>query len=132
MKILALTLTLALLVLALIVILCGHAEADSPDSIQVSYNYEEEILSVTIDHKGGDGHYINKVEITKNSESPIVFTYTSQPGNNPFTYEYSITAEDGDTLKAHAYCNEGGDRPATVAALRRVQQHPHHRLCHRP
>jgi len=113
MKLSVLILTL-LLTMTLILILSSDAEADPPDSIQVSYNYEEEILSVTIDHEGGGGHYIDKVEITINQESPIVHTYTSQPGTNPFTYEYSITAEDGDNLKAQAYCNEGGDRPASM------------------
>lgn len=92
--------------------------AHAPSSVTLSYNYGNQNLSVTISHSVSNpsSHYVQTVTIYKNSIQVASQSYTSQPSTNPFTYHYSVSASDGDTLSAKADCNLGGSASGSVQA----------------
>ncbi len=100
----------------LLSIIIHEVQGDAPNNVELEYDFDTEILNVTITHSVGDpeDHYINRVEITKNSIDQGTHTYTSQPDDYPFTYSYSITADHGDILEAIAKCNKGGQNSDTL------------------
>lgn len=94
--------------------------AHSPSSMTLSYDFSQQNLSVTISHSVSNPgtHYVDTVTIYRNSAVVNTYTYSSQPTSNTFTYHYSVTASDGDTLAAKADCNIGGSiqRSTTASA----------------
>lgn len=86
-------------------------DAHPPQGIELSYDYESQILSVTITHNTIDenSHYIYKVEVEKNGDTAISDNYDSQPTRDIFTYFYDIEADTGDELDVTAFCSLFGD-----------------------
>jgi hypothetical protein len=95
-----------------------EAEAHPPASMTLSYDFGLQELSVTITHSVSNpsSHYVDTVTVYRNSNVVNTYPYTSQPTTGTFTYTYSVTASDGDTLSAKADCNIGGSiqRSTTV------------------
>ncbi len=105
--------------LAALLFLAGipaSVEANPPQSVSVEYDAAAGQLNVTIAHVSLDTatHYISQVMIEKNSAVSITANYTSQPTNDIFTYGYSISAADGDVLKATARCSLFGEGSASL------------------
>jgi len=93
--------------------------AHGPSEVIVKYDFDNQQLEVTITHNVGDpnSHYINKIELYKNSILIDTQEYDNQPTSSTFSYTYDISAEDGDVLKAHAYCNRGGDLSSELTVV---------------
>jgi len=83
--------------------------AHPPADMQLGYDFENQILNVTITHvtPAPQTHYVYKIDIeTKNGL--LEKNYESQPTTSVFTYSYPIDAEEGDTITITAYCNIQG------------------------
>ena len=93
-----------------------NALAHNPSDLELAYDFDEQVLHVTIYHDVDDPetHYIERVEIRRNDELVHSEDYTSQPDKNSFTYSYNISAEDGDELEAFAKCSLDGDRKEKI------------------
>jgi len=102
--------------LALLLISPMSASANSPSDVQLTYLDKEQALQVTITHKSflPNSHYIAKVEIQKNSETPIVYEYKSQPDKETFTYAYKLPLKKGDRVEVKALCSLFGSRSSTL------------------
>jgi hypothetical protein len=104
------------LMLAITPLLGMQAIANPPDSVDLLYDLDEQILYVTITHETLDpnSHYIYKIDIEKNSVLYLSEQYTSQPTPDTFTYNYSVEAEVGDELKVTAFCSLFGSLSNTI------------------
>ena len=93
-----------------IVVWSTTAMAHPPIDMNLEYNLDESILSVTIVHEtpAPTVHYVKQVKIELNDEIIIDEQYTSQPTTSEFTYEYTIVANVGDSIKVTSYCNIQG------------------------
>ncbi|MHA2390730.1 MAG: hypothetical protein ACXAEX_02075 [Promethearchaeota archaeon] len=95
-----------------------NAEASAPMHLDLSYDPEDpDTLEISFVHGVTDPHYhyVSRVEIDINhSHSPTVFTYTSQPTPNIFTYTYpdivpgfNVSAGFNATIEVTAYSTRG-------------------------
>ena len=100
--------------------------ATTPSSVDLAYDIGTQTLSVTISHPVADPntHYIKTVEIKKNSQSLIVYNYTSQPTTSSFTYTYSVEALAGDVIEATATCSIIGSKSGSGTASTSLQDLP--------
>jgi hypothetical protein len=82
----------------------------------LGYDTQTSTLEVTITHESPAPtvHYVYKVEIEKNEQLIISEEYTSQPTTSTFTYSYIVEANEGDELKAKAFCNIAGTISETL------------------
>ncbi len=94
-------------------------EAHAPTSIELQYDFVNQVLSVTITHESlsTSTHYIDKVTIYRNDIEVLQETYTSQPEPRVFTYEYDVTAVDNDVLKATVSCTTGQEDEAEITVV---------------
>jgi hypothetical protein len=90
--------------------------AHPPQDIQLEYDFENQMLYVTITHNTLDpnSHYIYKIEIEKNGVLYLTEEYDSQPTSDTFTYSYVVEADIGDILTATAYCSLYGSLTASL------------------
>ncbi len=102
--------------LSLLVLLIPTAQAHSPSSVTLTYDQDTDILNVTITHSvaSTSTHYIEKVEVYVNDALVHEQDYTSQPTTSAFSYEYTIMAGPGDTIKVDATCNLAGTDSETL------------------
>ena len=86
------------------------ATSHTPDYLDLSYNRDTTTLTATFTHPVADPniHYINSVEIKLNDIVVDTISYTSQPITDEFSYEYSLSASEGDELIVTGICNQGG------------------------
>jgi hypothetical protein len=89
-----------------------QAYANPPQNVQVEYDAPSHSLKVTITHNTPmpDFHYIKRVTIKKNGVELSVNEYTSQPTKDTFSYNYDVSAKDGDKLEATAKCSMYGSK----------------------
>lgn len=87
----------------------GLVIAHPPQEMILEYDSDLQTLNVTITHVVVDpdaiDHYIEAIEIYKNSDLYLTMNYTTQPTTDIFTYSFSVEAEAGDELSATAYCS---------------------------
>jgi len=102
------------------------AMAHPPIDMNLDYNLDESILSVTIIHEtpAPTVHYVNRVLIKLNDETIIDEEYDSQPTSSEFNYEYELIAESGDEIKVTAYCNIQGSITKSITVLDPTQDDP--------
>ncbi|MEN6331071.1 MAG: hypothetical protein ABFD57_03675 [Smithella sp.] len=102
--------------LALLLIFPMSASANSPSDVQLTYLDKEQTLQVTIAHKSflPTSHYVAKVEIQKNSETPLVYEYKSQSDKETFTYAYKLPLNKGDRVEVKVICNLFGSRSSSL------------------
>jgi len=86
------------------------ATSHTPDYLDLSYNTENTTLTATFTHPVSDPniHYIDSVEIKLNDEVVDTIPYTSQPIADEFSYEYNVSATEGDEFIVTGICNQGG------------------------
>jgi len=84
-----------------------EASSHTPEDMEIEYDPDMQILSVTITHKVDDPerHYIYKVEIVKNYALYRIELYPNQPTKDTFTYTYPVEADIGDELIVNAHCS---------------------------
>jgi hypothetical protein len=92
------------------------AASHGPQELNISYDLENESLTATFMHSVSDQstHYVETVIIKLNGTTSETLTYTSQPTNNEFSYEYNITASEGDELFVSGTCVRGGTITQTL------------------
>ncbi len=90
--------------------------AHPPKTLTAEYDISTQKLIVRIDHGSFSStmHYINKVEVKKNSQIVINQTYKNQPDKNPFEYTFDIPAKAGDVLEIKATCNMYGSKTISI------------------
>jgi len=109
-----------------IVVWSTTAMAHPPIDMNLEYNLDESILSVTIVHEtpAPTVHYVKQVKIELNDEIIIDEQYDSQPTTSEFTYEYIVVANVGDSIKVTSYCNIQGSITRSIIVLDPNQDDP--------
>ncbi len=98
----------AVFLLTLAFLTPAPAIAHPPQKLLLAYDAGNQTLTVTVTHnRFSAGHYIDKIEISKNGAVIAGQDYKSQPAET-FTYTYKVNASQGDTLAVKASCNKFG------------------------
>jgi hypothetical protein len=110
-KITTLIMLISILFLLLCTLMPSSVSAHSPSHLKLDYDHDTNALQVTITHLVEDPnvHYVYKIDILKNGAIVHTENYDSQPSNEKFVYLFVISADEDDTLKVTAYCNQGGE-----------------------
>ena len=84
--------------------------AHSPNSMDLSYDYVSQDLTVEVSHSVSDvnSHYIYQVVIEKNSVEVLTRDYSTQNSTSGMSATYSIAAAHGDVLRVTAKCSQSG------------------------
>ncbi|MFX0205530.1 MAG: hypothetical protein ACFFDT_06050 [Candidatus Hodarchaeota archaeon] len=84
----------------------GHAAP----FVELTYNSTGNTLTVVIEHGVEDRttHYINTVSVYVNGVGVVSESYTSQPDDAIFVYQYDVEANDGDVIQVTTTCILGG------------------------
>ncbi|MHA1217585.1 MAG: hypothetical protein ACTSO5_02755 [Candidatus Heimdallarchaeaceae archaeon] len=98
------------LILVTLLILATSIKANSPSSIDLSYDYDIKILDVKVFHSVADAntHYIETMEIYVNDVLNISQGFTNQNTTSYLEVSFSISVDYGDTIKVTAICNIAG------------------------
>jgi desulfoferrodoxin (superoxide reductase-like protein) len=93
-------------------------QAHPPKTVDATYNFETQTLTVTIEHwaMSTSIHFIETVTIRKKGKVVEKVTYKSQPETEEFSYTYKVPAEDGEKLEVTAVCSVHGSGKANVTA----------------
>jgi desulfoferrodoxin (superoxide reductase-like protein) len=115
-----------LLMLVSTVAFSSIAIAHPPLDMELSYDLELSMLSVTIIHEtpAPTVHYVNRVTIELNEEIIISEEYDSQPTTSEFTYDYTVEANSGDIITVIAYCNIQGSITRSLTVRDPTQDEP--------
>lgn len=123
----------AALVLVMIAVCCLFlpmpGSAHPPSAVDLRYDPEIQQLTVAVNHTVNNPvtHYIYRIKISRNNETPQVFNYTSQPSSSSFTYTYDIPSSGSDEFRVTASCSITGSLTAqlrTPATLSEVTASP--------
>jgi hypothetical protein len=114
------------LMLLSLVVFSATTMAHPPIDMQLHYDLDQGLLSVTIVHEtpAPTVHYVNRVVVKLNDEPILDETYTSQPTNSEFTYEYAFAAEAGDIIEVTAYCIIQGSITRSITVRDPTQDDP--------
>ncbi len=86
------------------------AGAHGPKEVKLGYDSAAKTLQATITHTNfSAGHFIQKVDVTKNGKPAISQEYKSQPSET-FSYTYKVDAAAGDVLEVKASCSKFGSK----------------------
>jgi hypothetical protein len=93
------------------------ALAHAPSDIDVNFNADTRMLSVTITHQVPDpaSHYVKEVKIRQAENAFSDTKYTSQPSPDTFTYSYPIPADVTGIIEVKAECSIGGEKTKALA-----------------
>lgn len=94
--------------------------AHPPVDMTLSYNYDNQILTVTVFHSVADvnTHYIERIIINKNGQFAMDRNYTSQATASSMSDTFDLDAVDDDVLQVTAICSISGQivRQVTVSS----------------
>jgi len=98
----------------MVLFLGGGAFAHPPSSIVLSFDYDTQILNITVPHgvsnPQGD-HYIDFLTVSLNGKEIITQQFFSQAEGREQVALYKIVdAKKGDTIQVYARCNKFGDK----------------------
>ena len=115
----ALIIGILLCLFTVVILTPAPVSAHAPNSIHLSYDFNMEVLAITIEHDGSDTHYINFIEIWKNEIPDTSKNYDSQTNSSHHVDTFDIEASHGDMLRARATCNQVGymENEITVSVL---------------
>jgi len=84
-----------------------HVEAENPTKIVLRYNQDTQTLFVNVTHQvpNPGNHYIELIEVFKNSVFQFNRTYPEQQFNFGRNDTFSISASSGDNLTVIATCS---------------------------
>ena len=93
-----------------------NVRAHPPDDMNLSYNSNTNILTVTITHGVSDNttHFVASVEVLVNGSFDFFYPYSSQPDLLIFVYELFVVTNNGSTIQVTATCNIGGSITRTL------------------
>lgn len=105
-----------LVMISLLAILPLPCSAHPPSNVSISYDGENQMLQVAVTHQVSTpaSHYVYKIAVDKNGEDILEKEYTSQPTSSRFSYNYSLNASSGDSIKATAYCVIAGSKSSEI------------------
>jgi len=108
------------MIFALFPLFTVPTQAHSPSNMTLSYDYNSQILTVTVVHSVADvnTHYIDLITINKNGVFETNRTYTSQASTSSMSDTFTIPAEVNDILQVTAVCSISGliTRQLTVSS----------------
>jgi hypothetical protein len=94
--------------------------AHPPADMTLSYDYDNQILTVTVIHSVADvnTHYIERIIINKNGQFAMNRNYTSQASASSMSDTFDLDAADDDILQVTAICSVSGQivRQVTVSS----------------
>lgn len=94
--------------------------AHTPTDMTLDFNYDTQVLTVTVSHVVADpgSHYIETITVEVNDVEVVSRDYTSQESASQASDTFSITAFDGDVISVLAECSISGSisRDLTVTA----------------
>lgn len=101
-----------MLLVSAFILVAGQSYATPPQAMVVNYDPKKENLTVTITHTSYNlkKHYIRKLVVYKNNETPEEYFYKRQPSPDHFSYDISLKAKPKDVIKVKAFCVEGGSK----------------------
>lgn len=90
--------------------------AHPPSDIDLAYDGANGVLSVEVNHRVGNPsrHYIEDITIMQNGETVLEEDYDEQDGNSGSTYEFNLSAQNGDSITVQAKCNRFGNLSASI------------------
>jgi desulfoferrodoxin (superoxide reductase-like protein) len=98
-------------VAALLIMLSSQpVAAHTPTSMTLEYNWDTQVLSVTISHSvpNPNDHFIENITVYKNDVKVDSEAYTSQGSASTASDAFNIAAVDGDVLRVWANCSISG------------------------
>ncbi len=104
------------LILFILLILATSIKANSPSSIDLSYDYDTKILDVKVFHNVADAntHFIETLDIYVNDVLNISQGFTNQNTTSYLEVSFSISVYYGDTIKVTAICNIAGSATSQI------------------
>lgn len=97
--------------LAIMILVRGTpVNANSPSSMNLSYDFSSQVLTIDVSHSVSDvnSHYIYQVVVEKNSVEVLTRDYTTQNSTSGMSATYNIAAAHGDVLSVTAKCIQSG------------------------
>ncbi len=84
--------------------------AHTPAGMDFEYDSSTNTLTVEVTHSVSDvnTHYIYRIEVYKNNVLEETRDYDAQDSTSGMSDTFTVEAEDGDVLKATAYCSLSG------------------------
>ncbi|MBS3787749.1 CHRD domain-containing protein [Candidatus Bipolaricaulota bacterium] len=97
-------------------LLSTNGLAHPPSNIEAEYLGEEGLLTIKATHRVGNpsSHYIEEISVFKNGNLEMEEEYSKQDASNGGTYEYRLSAKNGDSIKVEAACNRFGNITDTI------------------
>ncbi len=109
--------SIGLVVTVFLFTLSGLASAHPPSAVNLEYDLETKVLTITTPHSVGDStdHYIDLITVSLNGEEIVRQNFFTQVTSGEQEAIYLvIDAEAGDTLTVFANCNRFGDAEASL------------------
>jgi hypothetical protein len=103
----------------LILIQASPVAAHPPSSMNLSYDFASQVLTVDVSHSVSDvnSHYIYEVVVEKNSVDVLTRDYTTQNSTSGMSATYNIAADHGDVLSVTAKCSQSGQMTDEVTVV---------------
>ena len=91
------------------------AFAHAPSVIDAEYDLENNKLEITVKHTTHNRgkHYIKRLSIQKNTETPIIRFFHKQSRSDKHTYNLDMDLKYGDKITVDARCKKGGSKQAS-------------------
>lgn len=98
------------------VLLPAVAWATPPESLDVSYNQEKGLITVSGRHPTQDRleHFIRRVRVTINQDEPQTTYLTRQESASEFQATVAVKGNPGDMIKVEVFCSQGGSKDFTL------------------
>lgn len=110
--------TLAFFVLFALIV--APTRAHTPTDMTLNYDYDNQLLTVTVIHSVSDvnTHYIERIIINKNGQFEMDRNYTSQASTSSMSDTFNFNAVNNDVLQVTAICSVTGQitRQVTVSS----------------
>lgn len=103
------------LVLTFILVSSG-VTAHPPSDIELDYNGADGVLNVQVNHRVGNpsNHYVEKITVYKNGNVILEKAYQKQDSSSGGNYSYRVKAQNGDSIRVEAKCNQFGNVSGTL------------------
>ncbi len=95
---------------SLLAIIPFPIRAHTPSNMTLSYDYDNQILTVTVIHSVADmnSHYIEQIIINKNTLFVMDRNYTSQASTSSMSDTFNVAAADNDVFQVTAISSVSG------------------------
>lgn len=100
------------MITAVLIVHASGAWATPPQTLELSYNQDKQLLTVSGSHPTQDRleHFIRRIRVTVNQNEPVTTYLTRQDSPGEFKAVVALNAQPGDTVKIEAFCNQGGGK----------------------